>query len=207
MYFLKNKEPSWLIVIITISLLILIISFGIFLLKFYQLPLSDNPSDWYDFLPILISLVNLSITGIIAWQIQTINRKNSRRNSVLQYLGEVFIEFDNCADKYLGKITIALLDYNFTNVHVNDLMDKFENELKNLKPKCFAFYNDESSESFAILLNLVRDFNSEIRRLKETHKKLNYKILFRNEVIIDFYVKVDQRYKKTRQLMKKYMND
>jgi hypothetical protein len=207
MQLMKRTKITLTLIIITLSIICIAIPFAIFILKFHQFPLSKNPADWYDFLPIMISLVNLSITGIIAWQVQAINRKNSRRNSVLQYLGEVYIDFDNCADNYLGKITAALLYYNFTDVPVYDLMDKFENELKKLRSKCFAFYNDESSESFAILLNLVRDFNGEIRIHKETHDQLNDELLFRDQVIIDSYIKVDQRYKKTKLLMKKYMND
>jgi hypothetical protein len=203
----RIKRPSWLALIISFSILLLVLTFGLFIYKFYDFPLSDNPSDWYNFIPIIVGVVNLTITGIIAWQVQTINKKNSRRNSVLQFLGEIYIQLDDCANRYLGKIALSLTDYDFSQTDVQLLIDNFEDDLKELKPKCFAFYNLDSSDSFSTLLNLVREFNFNLRDFKARNENISYPELFRLPKIIDTYVLLDQRYKRTKQLMRKYMNE
>lgn len=203
----KIAKPSWLALIIAFSLSVLVITFGLFIVRFHNYPLSNNPVDWYNFIPIVVGVVNLIITGVIAWQVQTINKKNSRRNSVLQFLGEIYIDLDNYANKFFGEISRSLVNYNFEGVDVQRLMDEFENELIRLKPKCIAFYDKESSDSFSLLFNAVRDFNFYLRDYKDKNELYTYEDLFREQDIIDTYVLIDRRAKRTRQMMRKYMND
>ena len=205
--FQKYGKPSLLILIISGSLLSLIITFGLFIVKFHDYPISNKPSDWYSFIPIVISIANLSITGIIAWQVQTINKKNSRRNSVLQYLGEIYIDIDNCTNKYLGKVALALNSYEFDDIDIQKIMDLYEDELNKIKPKCIAFYNDSSCNSFSRLLRIVKDFNYQLRVLTNSTAVISYEELFRDPVILDLYVNIDKNYKRTQQFMKYYMNE
>lgn len=192
-----------IIILITIPLTTLIV----FVFNFHNNPISCTPNDWYEFISLIIGIINLIITGVIAWIVNTINKKNSRRNSVLQFIGEIYIDLENVTDRTIKIIDESLIDYNFEEVNIQKIIDNLENKLVRLKPKFIAFYNDKTCESYTDLLAIVKDFNFQIRFVKGININVKEEDIFRNKEILDYYVQLKKSLNGTKRLMKEYLKE
>lgn len=201
------KSEKFIPLFLIIALSIIIIQVVLFIIWFYDNPFSDNPNDWYNAISVTVGIENVFITGFIAWLVHSMNKRNSRRNSILQFLGEIYIDLDYILNKYLIKVSRAIDEYDFSNIDVVHLMDELENELARIKPKCFAFYMEETNNNYILLYNSVRDYNYLLRKLKLDNPTTTYEEIFRNKDIIDLFISIKQYSNRTKNLMSKYMKE
>lgn len=140
-----------------IGLILIIIPILVFIIRFQEYSISDNPKDWIEFGGFYYGMLGLIITGFIAFTVNKINIKNSRVG--LQF--EAYKEIVNI----LTRLTDAIKPMDKTNKQIDELICEtirqtnhfWQNYLfifKQLDKKIFIDYEQE-------IVKILNDFRAQ----------------------------------------------
>jgi hypothetical protein len=92
--------------LLVLSIIIGLLYLGIFIrfvLIFGNNGLSDTPNDWYEFVEMSTGIIGLIITGLIAWQIHSLNIRSTSKYAKLPYTIKAYDRFVELTLGYMDK--------------------------------------------------------------------------------------------------------